>query len=83
MTNTMLLTYTLIPELLALAQETKSQRDLFVKELIDNKMLCNPTRDKTIRLRPNLCVTSDEVNHALSIIQKYNGECMNELLKML
>ena len=47
----------------------KSQRDIFVKELIDNKMLCNPTRDKTIRLRPNLCVTADEVDHALSIIQ--------------
>ena len=56
--------------LVAFDFEEKSQRDLFVKELIDNKMLCNPTRDKTIRLRPNLCVTSDEVNHALSIIQK-------------
>ena len=50
--------------------EEKSQRDIFVKELIDNNMLCNPTRDKTVRLRPNLCVTAEEVDHAMSIIQK-------------
>ena len=49
--------------------EEKSQRDIFVNELTNNKMLCNPTRDKTIRLRPNLCVTAEEVDHALSIIQ--------------
>ena len=49
--------------------EEKGQRAIFVKELFDNKMLCNPTRDKTIRLRPNLCVTKEEVDHALSIMQ--------------
>ena len=49
--------------------EEKSQRDIFVNELINNRMLCNPTRDKIIRLRPNLCVTLEEVDHALSIIQ--------------
>ena len=49
--------------------EDKSKRDIFVKELIDNKMLCNPTREKNLRLRPNLCVTAEEVDHAVSIMQ--------------
>ena len=45
-----------------------TQRDKFFEILTDNNMLCNPTRDKTIRLRPNLLVTLDEVDHALSIM---------------
>ena len=49
---------------------SNKQRDFFVKELLNNKMLCNPTRDKTVRLRPNLCLTADEANHALEIIKK-------------
>jgi len=49
--------------------EEKEQRTIFVKELFNNKMLCNPTRDNTIRLRPNLCVTKEEVDHALTIMQ--------------
>jgi L-lysine 6-transaminase len=48
--------------------EKSTQRDKFFEILTDNNMLCNPTRDKTIRLRPNLLVTSDEVDHALSIM---------------
>jgi len=54
--------------------EEKLQRDFFSKELIDNKMLCNATRDKTIRLRPNLCVTPDEIDHALSIMNRAAGK---------
>jgi L-lysine 6-transaminase len=50
--------------------EGKSQRDNFVRGVIENNMLCNPTGEKTIRLRPNLCVTEEEIEHALSIIQK-------------
>ena len=45
-----------------------SQRDRFLASLIENKMLCNPTRDRTVRLRPNLLVTEDEINHGLSIM---------------
>ena len=50
--------------------EGRSQRDRFVKKLLDNKMICNPTREKTIRLRPNLCVTKEEIDHAISIMKK-------------
>ena len=39
-------------------------------KFLNNKMLCNPTRQRTVRLRPNLCVSSEEVDHALSIISK-------------
>lgn len=45
------------------------QRDSFLKSMLENKMLCNPTRDKTIRLRPNLLVSKNEIDHALSIME--------------
>jgi L-lysine 6-transaminase len=48
--------------------EESAQRDKFFEILTDNNMLCNPTRDKTIRLRPNLLVSLEEVDHALSIM---------------
>ena len=54
--------------------KVQSQRDAFVKALINNKMLCNPTRDKTVRLRPNLCVSAEEVDHAVSIMQTAVGK---------
>jgi len=45
-------------------------RNAFVNKLISHRMLCNPTRGKTIRLRPNLCVNKKEIEHALNIISK-------------
>ena len=48
----------------------KIQRDSFVKKLLLNKMLCNPTGEKTVRLRPNLLVNSNEIDQAVSIIKK-------------
>ena len=49
--------------------ESKEKRDSFVKAMLSNGMICNPTMDKTIRLRPNLCVTESEIDHALSILE--------------
>ncbi len=49
---------------------SKEKRDKFVRCLYDNGMICNPTRDFTVRLRPNLCLTSKEVDHALEIFKK-------------
>ena len=54
--------------------ESKQQRDLFVKYIIDNRMLCNPTSEKTVRLRPNLCVSKNEIESALSTIQKASNK---------
>jgi L-lysine 6-transaminase len=47
----------------------KSQRDIFLNQLLKNNMLCNPTGEKTIRLRPNLLVKSEEIENSLSIIK--------------
>lgn len=47
----------------------RSLRDEFVENLLKNKMLCNPTGEKTIRLRPNLCVDKSEIDNALYIIK--------------
>ncbi len=49
--------------------DSKFRRDSFLNQLIDKRMLCNPTGDKTIRLRPNLFVSIDEIEHSLSIIK--------------
>lgn len=46
----------------------KTKRDHFMKSLVTHGMICNPTRDHTIRLRPNLCVTVAEVDHACAIM---------------
>ena len=48
---------------------TQRQRDIFFDNLVKNKMTCNKTRDKTIRLRPNLNITSSEVREALDRIK--------------
>ena len=50
--------------------DTKELRDRFVKNLHENNMLCNPTGDFTVRLRPNLCVKKNEIDHASQIISK-------------
>ena len=54
--------------LLAIDFYSENQRDQFVKKLYKNGMLCNPTGDKTIRLRPNLAINSQEIEDALNII---------------
>ena len=59
--------------LLAIDFVNKSYRDRFVKKLYKNSMMCNPTGERTIRLRPNLAVTKDEIDTALSIIHDSVG----------
>ena len=46
----------------------QTKRDEFMNSLVNNGMICNPSRDHTIRLRPNLCVTDAEVEHACKIM---------------
>ena len=50
---------------------SRMERDSFVEFLHKNKMLCNPTGEKSIRLRPNLCVSKSEINIALEIITNF------------
>ena len=42
--------------LFAFDLETSKIRNKFVEVLFKNNMICNPTRDKTIRLRPHLLI---------------------------
>ena len=54
--------------LLAFDFDTKIQRDNFIKKIYKNGMICNPTGDLTVRLRPNLNVSQQEIYKALEII---------------
>lgn len=45
-------------------------RNDFYKQLKLAGMLCNPTREKSIRFRPNLLTTEFEFDHAIKLISK-------------
>tara|TARA_A100001391_G_scaffold73126_2_gene47005 strand:- start:5032 stop:6222 length:1191 start_codon:yes stop_codon:yes gene_type:complete len=47
-----------------------NQRDIIVNNMYSNGMICNPTGDRSIRLRPNLNVQPREVQEAIDIIKK-------------
>jgi len=49
---------------------TKAERDILWKSMYDNGMLFLKTRWNTIRLRPPLSVSEDEVNQAIEIISR-------------
>lgn len=53
--------------------ESKDKRDAFVKSVYNDRMICNPTRDLSIRLRPPLSVNEQEIAHAIDIITKGNN----------
>ena len=42
--------------------ESTEKRDLFSQQCYDRHLLCNKSADKTIRLRPNLAITSEEID---------------------
>ena len=50
--------------------DSNEKRNQFQKNLFELGMLTNSSRNRTIRLRPNLAVTRDEINTA---IQKINS----------
>ena len=54
--------------LIACDFETQEMRDLFVNQLFEKGMICNPTGEHTVRFRPPLTVSEKEVHHALDII---------------
>ncbi len=55
--------------LFAIDLESNLKRDKFIKYLTKFGLLCNPTRDKTIRFRPSLFVNKKEINSASNIIE--------------
>ena len=48
-------------------------RNKFTKKLFENKMLCNKSGKITVRFRPNLSVSSAEIDKALEIIKKVDN----------
>ena len=48
--------------------DNKINRDSFVKKLYNNGMICNPTGNNSIRMRPNLAVSKKEIDVAIKII---------------
>ncbi len=54
--------------LIAFDFKTAEDRNTFCDTLFLNKMICNPTGTHSVRMRPNLAVTSAEINTALQII---------------
>jgi len=50
--------------------ETSEEQDRFAKNAFENGLLFNKTRDKSIRLRPSLNVSSAEIREAVEIIKK-------------
>ena len=55
--------------LIAFDFATGKQRDQFAQKAFENKLLVNSTGVNTVRLRPNLAITRDEVNHAAHIMK--------------
>ena len=60
--------------LIAFDLSSREHRDNFVAKLRESGMICNPTGEKSVRLRPNLSVTDKEVEHALKIIRRTSQE---------
>ena len=53
--------------------EDTSTRDRFMKSLYSKGMICNSTGQKSIRLRPNLCLTSEDAVLGCKLIKEVLG----------
>ena len=51
------------------------KRDILVEKLYKNGLICNKTGVKSIRLRPNLNLNENEVDHALQIFKGTMKQC--------
>jgi L-lysine 6-transaminase len=56
--------------LMAFDFSNKNLRDSFVFNLKQNGVLCNPTRDSSVRFRPHLLTTKSDFEFLLSMIEK-------------
>jgi L-lysine 6-transaminase len=53
--------------LIAFDFESSDQRNNFISSAYHNKLLCNPTGKSSVRLRPNMAISTEEVERALDI----------------
>jgi L-lysine 6-transaminase len=48
----------------------RDERDTFVRNLRNIGMICNPTGEKSVRMRPSLSVTQEDISVAISLIKE-------------
>ena len=65
--------YRSVGHLIAFDFEKKQERDDFVIKTYLNKFLVNPTGEKTIRIRPNLAFSNNELDELLNKIKIAKG----------
>lgn len=61
--------YRSVGHLIAFDFKNKKERDGFVSNAYSNHLLLNPTGEKSIRIRPNLAFSDNELDNFLSIIK--------------
>ena len=64
------LNYRSVGALIAFDFETQMQRDAFIKESFKNHFLVNKAGEKTVRLRPNLALSNQEIETFLTKFKK-------------
>ncbi len=62
--------YRSVGHLIAFDFDDTKSRDEFVKRAFEKKLLINPTGEKTIRMRPNLAMSDNEISHAIEILSE-------------
>ena len=50
-----------------------NKRDKLVRDLYNNGLICNKTGKQSIRLRPNLAISHEELEHFIYIMNKTCG----------
>jgi len=65
--------YRSVGHLIAFDFENKAKRDMFVNHAYSNFLLVNPTSEKSVRLRPNLAFSDNELDELLVKIKKINN----------
>jgi len=61
--------------LIAFDFASKNKRDSFVSHAYSNKLLLNPTGEKSIRMRPNLAFSLNELDRLVTTVHKVNKAC--------
>ncbi len=64
------LNYRSTGHLIAFDFTTEDHRNNFVQEVFFDNMLVNPTGEKTVRMRPNLALSDDEIDKAIKVLIK-------------
>jgi L-lysine 6-transaminase len=65
--------YRSIGHLIAFDFDSKTERDVFVEKSYTNQLLVNPTGENSVRMRPNLALSNNELDQLLDKINKANN----------